>query len=295
MTQSMEFPCTITRIESTMMDILKYPLIGKVGDLVAVRPCSEEFNRKVFLGILIGDMVTGVGVSQNSETGALALYEDGHDTVIVVPELGRTIYGTQSYWKPIKTMEDLGLISDCDINSPWYVLAVKMLSPGIATPPATPVQTTASMLDGSAYPLEIDEGLLATMNQAGIVAAHFVFGEGEGMGLAGGKDRVVFSGAISGEASIVGDEPVYVDRNGILPSGEQDEVEERKASAASVICVGDVAADVLGEKERVRSLGVDIPHDVFHSIGEKVAFRGIVFSLDDIGSVKEMEADEVGS
>ena len=50
---------------------------------------------------------------------------------MVSPEMGEVVYGCESWWAAIENEDDLKEISDLDINSIWYVKALK----GIDRPP----------------------------------------------------------------------------------------------------------------------------------------------------------------
>jgi hypothetical protein len=90
-------------------------------ELVAVRPCDGE---KTYAGIHVGDLPLGIHVILNRNTGVLTAMPAYHNPAIVVPELGKLVMGCGSWWKRIKTQEDLKQISDEDILNVWYVRAI---------------------------------------------------------------------------------------------------------------------------------------------------------------------------
>ena len=48
-----------------------------------------------------------------------------HNPAIYVPELGKVIYGMESWWHAIKDEKELKDITDNDIDNVWYVKALK--------------------------------------------------------------------------------------------------------------------------------------------------------------------------
>lgn len=98
----------------------------KIGSLVAVRPCGEEYGDKTYLGFYIGDVALGSSIGITDDK--IQLNFSGYNPCMFVPELGENIYGCGSWWSQIKTKEDLKQITDSDINNQWYVKAAKFLS-----------------------------------------------------------------------------------------------------------------------------------------------------------------------
>lgn len=96
------------------------------GRFVKIRPCAEEFEDKTFLGILIGDaaLSSSVDISDEKITCSWAHY----NPAILIPELGKVVYGCGSWWGLIKSEDDLKSITDLDIENVWYVKAMKELS-----------------------------------------------------------------------------------------------------------------------------------------------------------------------
>lgn len=118
-------PVTITDIEM-IEGSTSYALpIGR-RMLVSVRPCAPEFEGKTFLGIYIGDIAQSIG--GGTEESTLKLHFSMLCPAIFVPELNRVIFGYESWWGPIKSEDDLRQITDEDINSIWYVQALKQIA-----------------------------------------------------------------------------------------------------------------------------------------------------------------------
>lgn len=91
---------------------------------VAIRPVDES---KTYLGILLGDIATEAGVSLHVATGILSIHVGHPNPAILVPDLGRVIFGMESWWGILEKPEDLKQISDQDISNIWYVRALKAL------------------------------------------------------------------------------------------------------------------------------------------------------------------------
>lgn len=86
--------------------------------LVAVRPVKED---KTYVGIYVGDLPTGVSASLNRTSGVLHIQRAHYNPAIVVPELGRIVFGYESWWHEIKNLEELRNITQEDIEGTWYV------------------------------------------------------------------------------------------------------------------------------------------------------------------------------
>jgi hypothetical protein len=98
------------------------------GRFVSVRPCAKEHKGKTFLGIMIGDIARSAIVHYRRDARTLALSPFMHNPAIFVPALGEIIFGCASWWGVIESEEHLRTITDEDINSVWYVQALRSLS-----------------------------------------------------------------------------------------------------------------------------------------------------------------------
>ena len=100
----------------------------RIGELVKIRPCAEEYKGKTFVGILLGDLITSPHISYNNETKVLNI-NAMTNPAIFVPELNKIVYGYESWWGEIKDKNDLSdiNISDEDIENVWYVKMLKTL------------------------------------------------------------------------------------------------------------------------------------------------------------------------
>lgn len=100
-----EYLLTIKGIENRPIE--KCGFGHTVGCLVAVRPCDEEYGEKTYLGIYLGELPIQI----------LSSYNPG----IFVPELRKIVYGCGSWWREIKSVDELKAITDEDIENTWYV------------------------------------------------------------------------------------------------------------------------------------------------------------------------------
>ena len=125
---SIEFPIEVNNIKPDDGRAIQDPLFGgKMGDLVKIRPCAEEYQNKTYLGFLIGDASIGTQVAYNTETKELQ-FRHHRNPAIFVPELGKIIYGMESWWGKIKDESELSQITDEDIDNVWYyVKALKRM------------------------------------------------------------------------------------------------------------------------------------------------------------------------
>ncbi len=98
------------------------------GFLVKVRPCDKELEGKTFLGIYLGEVALSIRATYNADARTIGISPTMHNPAMWVPALGRVIYGCGSWWGRIKTEADLRQISDADIDSVWYVQALRSLA-----------------------------------------------------------------------------------------------------------------------------------------------------------------------
>lgn len=99
----------------------KQPLI-KVTDerqLVSVRPTSDNPDGKSYIGFLIGSVATGTSLSVTDNE--VIIENGGHSPAMYVPELGKLVYGYESWWSTIESEDQFREITDDDISSQWYV------------------------------------------------------------------------------------------------------------------------------------------------------------------------------
>lgn len=119
--ENQPFPLIITGIDTSKFRSLDD---RRGPGWVSVRPCDEKYGKKTYLGWYLGDIA--LGPSAFVRDGMLTITSH-NNPAIFVPELGEVIYGCGSWWGRIDSPDDLRKITDADINSVWYVQALKDL------------------------------------------------------------------------------------------------------------------------------------------------------------------------
>lgn len=120
-----EYPLEISGIKQPEEGgIVTKSFSGNCGDLVKVRPASDKYGSKTYLGIYLGDADIGLQISHNRTTKELSIHRH-YNPAIFVPELKEIIYGAGSWWGIINSEEELKEISDSDIDNVWYVKLLK--------------------------------------------------------------------------------------------------------------------------------------------------------------------------
>ena len=123
------FPLTVDKIQfsKTPAFLDKCVLGGKCGDFVAVRPCAKEYQGKTYLGILLGEIAESTLV-QYDDARVLHIEPSLHNPIIFIPDLLTVVRGYESWFKRIRTPQDLSSITDKDIGNVWYVKALNTLA-----------------------------------------------------------------------------------------------------------------------------------------------------------------------
>jgi len=98
----------------------------RVGKMVSIRPCAPEYENKTFVGFYLGEIATGA--SMNIKEEKVVVEFSGHNPAIFVPELGKIIYGYESWWSAIENEADFKKITDDDIQNVWYVKLLKLMA-----------------------------------------------------------------------------------------------------------------------------------------------------------------------
>ena len=93
---------------------------------MAIRPCAKEYNAKTYIGIYIGDLPIQILTSYKESTGQL-INSTMNNPAIFVPELKKIIYGCESWWKTIQSVDEFSKISNEDIDNTWYVKLLQSL------------------------------------------------------------------------------------------------------------------------------------------------------------------------
>jgi hypothetical protein len=91
--------------------------------MVAVRPADEQ---KTYLGMYLCSAPTGV-VGRLEGDQVILMMTDYCNPAIYVPKLDQIVWGYESWWKKIEDEGQLREITDNDVNSIWYIRALKQL------------------------------------------------------------------------------------------------------------------------------------------------------------------------
>lgn len=94
--------------------------LKSIGQLVAVRPCSENPGNRTYLGLYLGEQPWFLSASFHRDTRRLDV-SAACNPMIYVFETRRIVRGADSWWSRIQSQEDMRQISDEDIQSAWYV------------------------------------------------------------------------------------------------------------------------------------------------------------------------------
>jgi hypothetical protein len=120
-----EYPIEVSRI-NTNQNKNKYK-DDDVGKFVSILPCGKEYEGKTYLGLYLGELPVSNNISHNNKTKELSISFRNNPAIFVF-NLNKIVYGMESWWRIIKNEEDLKQITDKDIESSWYVKALKELS-----------------------------------------------------------------------------------------------------------------------------------------------------------------------
>lgn len=120
-----EYPIEVSKI-NTNADKDEYR-DSRTGNFAKIRPCGEEYEGKTYLGLYLGEMPVGHRISHNPDTNELNVSFSTNPGIFVF-DLNKIVYGMESWWGIIKNEDDLKEITESDINSVWYVKALKKLS-----------------------------------------------------------------------------------------------------------------------------------------------------------------------
>lgn len=133
---AIKYPITVNDIDHHNGPILRTRVIGggSCGQFVSIRPCDPVYEGKTYLGILLGDLATGVAVQFQPNDGKLFVAPAWYNPAIYVPDLKRVVFGYESWWGEIESEAHLRKITESDIQNVWYVQALKQLAEAQATP-----------------------------------------------------------------------------------------------------------------------------------------------------------------
>ena len=99
---------------------IESPFRNKPGTLVKVRPCAEKYGNKTFLGILVGDAPIGFFYDKDNKKMI-----PHRNPMILIPDTHSVVFGVESWWGEIDSLDDLDQITNEDISDIWYVKLLK--------------------------------------------------------------------------------------------------------------------------------------------------------------------------
>lgn len=117
-----KFPMEISAVEVRKAIT---PTFHKPGTPVAIRPCGDA---KTYFGIYVGDIPindTIVALQEPSKKLHVLLQTN---PAIFVPDLGKIVYGYESWWGNIESEAHMKQITDDTIQQQWYVRAMKAMA-----------------------------------------------------------------------------------------------------------------------------------------------------------------------
>lgn len=99
----------------------------EVGGMVKIRPCAAEYEDKTYLGLYIGSFAIGAALARNTVSGERKIVCQANPAFFV-PALKKVIFGAESFWGKIKDEAELKSITDAEIDSLWYIQALKAVA-----------------------------------------------------------------------------------------------------------------------------------------------------------------------
>ena len=118
-----EYPITINGIKNEKIEYKQTCCLCKV------QPCDKEYEGKTFVGIFLGDIPIGLYSSFREDTGTLT-NSVINNPAIFIPKIGKIVFGCNSWWQEIESIEDFSDITEDDIENTWYVQAMKEMIGG---------------------------------------------------------------------------------------------------------------------------------------------------------------------
>ena len=122
-----EYPLTIDAID--LEDIEASPLYAeKIGLPCAVKLAGDK-DPTTYMGIFLGELPYQLMASFREDVKTLKC-RPLYNPAILVPELGRIVYGYESWWKTLESPDDFKEITAADIQSQWYVQMFQQMMKG---------------------------------------------------------------------------------------------------------------------------------------------------------------------
>lgn len=133
-----EYPIQVNKINAERFDNTG---LHRTGILVAINPCGKEYKNKTYLGIYLGNLPYAPHVSYNEERQELSV-KGMQNPAIYVFELKKIIFGMESWWSEIESIDQFKEITKEDIENTPYVKMLRSMAKESATPPKTSEETT---------------------------------------------------------------------------------------------------------------------------------------------------------
>lgn len=123
-----EYPLAVSEIKVKEQPTYNRGFVHVVGTTVKVRPCSDNPDKKTFLGIYLGDLPRTTHATYNRTSHEIEISQHTNPAMWV-PTLNKIIFGDESWWQDIGMVpseEDLKdvCITDSDIENQWYMKAI---------------------------------------------------------------------------------------------------------------------------------------------------------------------------
>ena len=123
--RGLPFPMDVSDILFDEPEVRK-PLGAEIGSTVVVRPCDPAFGGKTYLGVLVGETPTQIGLKYDQKRKELIVSHEWFNPMIVIPSERAVVYGYESWWR-VASEEDLRELSDItdeEILSQPYMAAL---------------------------------------------------------------------------------------------------------------------------------------------------------------------------
>lgn len=120
----LEYPIAVNTVEVDKIVYNDRGLSCEMGTLVKIRPCNKAYENKTYLGFYLGDLPISIIQSFNNKEHKLNITTH-NNPAIFVPSINKIIFGCESWWGKINSVEELNSITDNDIENVWYVKLLK--------------------------------------------------------------------------------------------------------------------------------------------------------------------------
>lgn len=117
-----EYPLKV--LNGICVEKIEYNKEKDVSKLVRITYCKDK---KTYLGLYLGELATAISVSHNELDSNLNVRPAMCNPAILVPILGKIIFGYESFWQFIKSEEDFKDITQDEIDNIWYIKLLKKI------------------------------------------------------------------------------------------------------------------------------------------------------------------------